>query len=193
MSITRHCFPSWSWKDQLLCVFLIFTFWWHAKKIRASKSWRGFDFYYGQFDFLLDLYGVEREPEIQKFTFTIWVRGWIEGIPRMYHANSQVLGCRTRRDIRGQSCPSGDLIIWLMFEPPCSQSGQTFANPLLMKMVSRISFATTVPVSPNSVGMFSGMFRTCMGDKDARASVVHVQFKEQCAVYKGNKSLMLAL
>lgn len=80
-----------------------------------------------------------------------------------------------------------------MFEPPCSQSGQTFANPLLMKMVSRISFATTVPVSPNSVGMFSGMFRTCMGDKDARASVVHVQFKEQCAVYKGNKSLMLAL
>jgi hypothetical protein len=50
-----------------------------------------------------------------------------------------------------------------------------------------------VPVSPNSVGMFLGMFRTCMGDKDARASVVHVQFKEQCVVDKGNKSLMLAL
>jgi hypothetical protein len=80
-----------------------------------------------------------------------------------------------------------------MFEPPCSQSGQTFANPLLIKMVSRITFATMVPVSPNSVGMFLGMFRTCMGDKDARASVVHVQFKEQCVVDKGNKSLMLAL
>ena len=75
----------------------------------------------GKPDFLLDLYGAEREVKIQNITFTIRVRGSIEGIPRSYHAKSQVIWWRTGGDIRGQSWPFGGSIISSMFDSACSQ------------------------------------------------------------------------
>lgn len=80
-------------------------------KIRASNCRPRIDFFYGQMLFLLDLYGVKRDRKSSKFIFTRAIQGSTEDVPRMYHANSRVMGCRTRRDIGGQSRPLGDLII----------------------------------------------------------------------------------
>lgn len=80
-------------------------------KIRASNCRPRIDFCYGQMLFLLDLYGSMRDQKMSKVIFSRAIQGSIEDVPRMYHAKSQVLGCRTRRDIGGQSRPFGDPII----------------------------------------------------------------------------------
>jgi hypothetical protein len=121
LSITRLCFPSWSWKDHILCDMLIQRVWWHACKDSRTTllTWVRFLVW-----------------ENRTFARFVWGRAWIKILdyrfwyttqrptadrPGMYHAKSHALGWHTGRDIGRRSRASGESIFEPMFETPADQ------------------------------------------------------------------------
>lgn len=121
LSITRLCFPSWSWKDHILCDMLIQRIWWHPCKDSRTTllTWVRFHVW-----------------ENRTFARFVWSRAWIKNLdyrfwhtthgttgyrPGMYHAKSHGLGCHTGRDIGSGSRASGESIFESMFETSADQ------------------------------------------------------------------------
>ena len=116
LSITRLCFPSWSWVDTILCDMLVQRVWWHPCKVsRIKLLTRVRIFVWANGHFARFVWGRAwiKNPIYYFYHTTSGMTRWSPG---MSPAKSHVQGCRTRRDIGGQSRAFWKVHTTLMFE-----------------------------------------------------------------------------
>jgi hypothetical protein len=176
LSITRLCFPSWSWVDTILCDMLVQRVWWHPCKVSRIKLLTRVRIF------------VWANGHFARF---VWGRAWIKNpIYYFYHTTSAMTRRRPWDVPCKVPCPgvqnssryrrSKSSILESTYSPLCSirlviNNRRTFAYPVIVGDTSLITFDRRQGCSPNFVGRFLGIYSTCLWVMDGAAFFSLVQ------------------